>query len=108
MRIPRHSSAVTKPDLTAIAASVQKEGDILVGNGVGSNVFNIVAVLGFSAAARPIVVADSVVQIQAPVMLAVSVLLLPFVWTALKLSRLEGGILLAAYGSFFFWLALGA
>lgn len=97
------------PELaTAIAASVQNEGDILVGNVVGSNVFNIVAVLGSSAAARPIVVADSVVQIQAPIMLAVSVLLLPFVWTALKLSRLEGGILLAAYGSFFFWLALGA
>ena len=97
------------PELaTAIAASVQKEGDILVGNVVGSNVFNIVAVLGFSAAARPIVVADSAVQIQAPIMLAVSVLLLPFVWTALKLSRLEGGILLAAYGSFFFWVALRA
>ncbi len=97
------------PELaTAIAASVQNEGDILVGNVVGSNVFNIVAVLGSSAAARPILVADSVLHIQAPIMLAVSVLLLPFVWTALKLSRLEGGILLAAYGSFFFWLALGA
>lgn len=95
------------PELaTAIAASVQNEGDILVGNVVGSNVFNILAVLGFATLARPLGVADSVVSTQAPVMLALSILLLPLVWTAFKLTRLEGAILLAAYGAFVILLAL--
>ena len=95
------------PELaTAIAASVQNEGDILVGNVVGSNVFNIFAVLGFASMARPLDISRSVVTIEAPVMLAVSVLLLPFVWTALRLSRLEGGLLLATYAAFVIWLAL--
>ena len=95
------------PELaTAVAASVQNEGDILVGNVVGSNVFNIFAVLGFASVARPLDVSHSVVTIEAPVMLAISVLLLPFVWTALKLSRLEGGLLLLTYGGFVIWLAL--
>lgn len=95
------------PELaTAVAASVQNEGDILVGNVVGSNVFNILAVLGCSATANAVPVAASVIRVEAPVMLAVSVLILPFVWTTLKLTRLEGGILLAAYAAFIILLAL--
>lgn len=95
------------PELaTAVAASVQNEGDILVGNVVGSNVFNILAVLGCSATANDVPVAASVIRVEAPVMLAVSVLVLPFVWTTLKLTRLEGGILLATYAAFVIFLAL--
>jgi cation:H+ antiporter len=95
------------PELaTAVAASVQDEGDILVGNVVGSNVFNLLAVLGLSSLARPIPVAESVIRIEAPVMLAVSVIVLPFVWTTLRLTRWEAGILLAAYAAFVVLLAL--
>ena len=97
------------PELaTAVAASVQNEGDILVGNVVGSNVFNILAVLGCSATANDVSVAASVIHVEAPVMLAVSVLVLPFVWTTLKLTRMEGGILLAAYAAFVILIALPA
>ena len=95
------------PELaTAIAASIQDEGDILVGNVVGSNVFNILAVLGCASLARPLPVADSVIRVEAPVMLAVSILVLPFVWTTLRLTRLEGGIMVAAYTAFIILLAL--
>ncbi len=95
------------PELaTAVAALVHNEGDILAGSIVGSNVFNVLAVLGLASLARPLGVAPSVVFIMGPVMLALSVLLLPFVWTALQLSRLEGGILLASYGVFVIGLAL--
>ena len=91
---------------TAVAASVQNEGDILLGNVVGSNVFNVLAVLGIASMARPMDVSRSVMMIEAPVMLAVSVLLLPFVWTALRLTRLEGGLLVATYAAFVIWVAL--
>ncbi len=95
------------PELaTAVAASVQNEGDILLGNVVGSNVFNVLAVLGIASMARPMDVSRSVMTIEAPVMLAVSVLLLPFVWTALRLTRLEGGLLVATYAAFVIWVAL--
>jgi cation:H+ antiporter len=95
------------PELaTAVAASVQDEGDILVGNVVGSNVFNLLAVLGLSSLARPIPVVQSVIRIEAPVMLAVSVIVLPFVWTTLRLTRWEAAILLAAYAAFVVLLAL--
>jgi cation:H+ antiporter len=95
------------PELaTAIAASIQDEGDILVGNVVGSNVFNILAVLGCSSLARPLTVSDAVISVEGPVMLAVSALLLPFVWTTLRLTRLEGTILVAAYMAFVVLLAL--
>ncbi len=95
------------PELaTAVAASIQDEGDILVGNVVGSNVFNVVAVLGASTLTRPLLVSDSVIRVEAPVMLAVSILVLPFVWTTLRLTRLEGAIMLAAYAAFVVLLAL--
>ena len=95
------------PELaTAIAASVQDEGDILVGNVVGSNVFNVLAVLGCASLTRPLSVSDSVIFVEAPVMLVVSILLLPFVWTTLRLTRPEGGILVAAYVAFFVLLAI--
>lgn len=95
------------PELaTAIAASVQDEGDILVGNVVGSNIFNLLAVLGASSIARPLVVSESVIRVEAPVMLAVSILVLPFVWTTLRLTRWEGGVFLAAYIAFIVLLAL--
>lgn len=95
------------PELaTAIAASLQDEGDILVGNVVGSNIFNLLAVLGTASVARPLGVPDSVIKVEAPVMLAVSILVLPFVWTTLRLTRWEGAIFLAAYLAFIVLLAL--
>ncbi len=95
------------PELaTAIAASIQDEGDILVGNVVGSNVFNILAVLGAASLTRPVTVAETVIRVEAPVMLAVSILVLPFVWTTLRLTRLEGGIMVAAYMAFVILIAL--
>jgi cation:H+ antiporter len=95
------------PELaTAVAASIHDEGDILVGNVVGSNVFNVCAVLGVASAIRPLDVGPTIILVEAPIMLAISVLLLPFVWTALRVSRMEGGILLAAYAAFIFSIGL--
>ncbi len=95
------------PELaTAIAASVQDEGDILVGNVVGSNIFNLLAVLGGASLTRPLDVSPSVIRVEAPVMLALSILVLPFVWTTLRVTRLEGAVFVFAYAAFFVLLAL--
>jgi len=95
------------PELaTSVAASVQDEGDILVGNVIGSNVFNLLAVLSCATLTRPLGISPSVISIEAPVMLAVSILVLPFVWTTLRLTRLEGAVLVTAYFAFVILLAL--
>ncbi len=95
------------PELaTAIAASVQDEGDILVGNVVGSNIFNLLAVLGCASLTRPLNVSTSVIRVEAPVMLALSILVLPFVWTTLRVTRWEGAVFVVAYTAFFVLLAL--
>lgn len=95
------------PELaTAVAASVQDEGDILVGNVIGSNVFNLLAVLSCATLTRPLGISPSVIKVEAPVMLAVSILVLPFVWTTLRLTRLEGAVLVTAYFAFVILLAL--
>jgi cation:H+ antiporter len=95
------------PELaTAVAASIQEEGDILVGNVVGSNLFNLLAVLGAAPLARPLGIAPSVISAEAPVMLAVSALLLPFVWHRLRLTRWEGAVFLVAYAAFIVFIAI--
>ena len=95
------------PELaTSVAASVQDEGDILVGNVIGSNVFNLLAVLSCATLMRPLGISRSVISVEAPVMLAVSILVLPFVWTTLRLTRLEGAVLVTAYFAFVILLAL--
>jgi cation:H+ antiporter len=95
------------PELaTSVAASVQDEGDILVGNVIGSNVFNLLAVLSCATLTRPLGISRSVISVEAPVMLAVSILVLPFVWTTLRLTRLEGAVLVTAYFAFVILLAL--
>ncbi len=51
-------------------------------------------------------VPESVIRVEAPVMLAVSILVLPFVWTTLRITRWEGAVFLVAYGAFIVLLAL--
>jgi len=76
--------------------------DIAVGNVVGSNLFNLTAALGATAVVSTsgVPVASSALRFDFPVMLATTVLLLPLAWRGLRITRLEGGVLVAAYGAF--------
>ena len=86
------------PELaTSIVAAFRQESDIAVGNVVGSNIFNIAAILGLSSAVAPIRISDSVIRREIPVVLAMSLLLLPLLRTAWRIRRWEGAILLVAY-----------
>lgn len=88
------------PELaTSVTASLRGESDIAVGNVVGSNIFNILVVLGLSSAVSPngIAVPLAAISSDIPIMLAVAVLCLPICFTGNKISRKEGGLLLAYY-----------
>src|SRR5690606_32663603 len=84
--------------------------DIAVGNIVGSNVFNIGAVLGVTALVAPdgIPVATAAVRFDLPVMLAVALVLLPVAFTAFAVARWEGALFLALYVAYVAYLFLDA
>jgi cation:H+ antiporter len=71
---------------------------VAVGNVLGSNIFNLLGVLGVSALFQPLPVNARILQFDQWIMLGTSLLLLLFLYTGSRLSRLEGGILLAGYG----------
>lgn len=84
---------------TSVMASIKKERDIAVGNAVGSNIFNILAVLGISAILSPdgITVASSALVFDIPVMIVVALATLPIFFTGNLIARWEGGLFLVYY-----------
>ena len=92
------------PELvTSIVAARKGESDLAIGNVIGSNIFNIVFVLGFSAVVQPITV-DYLAIIDTFAVIGVSVLALAFSITGKKISRIEGIIMLAAYAGYFAYM----
>ncbi len=93
------------PELaSSLVAAARKEGDILLGNIVGSNIFNILAILGVAGVARPLSVSLAGAWPDLWVMLAFSILLWPFLFTGRRLDRWEGAVLLAGFAAYLAWL----
>ncbi len=91
------------PELaTSVLASLKGERDIAVGNIIGSNLFNLLAVLGLSGMLAPggIAVAGSMVWVDFPIMLAVAVACLPVLFTGHLIARWEGVVFLVYYGAY--------
>ena len=85
------------PELaTAVVSSLKGQGDLTTGNVVGSNIFNILAVIGITSCVAPLA-AGSLNQSDLWVMAGVTFLVFPLFLTRSTLSRLEGGFLLLAY-----------
>lgn len=86
------------PELAAsIQAAIRKESDIAIGNIIGSNVFNILVVLGASALAAPIGVSQDMLRIHVPVMIATAVLIVPMMRIGYRVGRVDGALLLTLY-----------
>ena len=87
------------PELSiSVIAALRRHADVAVGNILGSNIFNLLGILGVSALLQPLPVHARILQFDQWVMLGSSLLLLLFLYTGRRLSRLEGGVLLAGYG----------
>ena len=95
------------PELAStLVASAKGEADLAVGNVVGSNVFNILGVLGAAALAHPLD-GDGVRGLDLGVMILFSIVVLPLARTGFRLERWEGGVLLAAYVAYVVSLLAG-
>ena len=89
------------PELAAsVASALKNEPDIAIGNVIGSNMFNLLAVLGIPGLIKPDAVDAAVLSRDMPVMVGLTVALLIMAWGFRgegRINRLEGGILLACY-----------
>lgn len=92
------------PELaTSILAALKKEADIALGNIVGSNLFNILGILGLSALVKPLA-NTGLTRVDLGVMILLAVVLLPLARSGWKIARWEGGLLFAAYVSYVVYL----
>lgn len=95
------SVGTSLPELaTSVVAAFRREADIAVGNVVGSNIFNVLVVLGIAPLVNPIAVASSLYDFEMWVMLAFSLLLPILCRSGLRLARVEGGLLIVGYAIF--------
>ena len=93
------AAGTSMPELvTSIVASFRKRDDIAVGNIIGSNIFNVLAIGGVTAAVTPIPVPKEIVSRDNLWMLAFSLLLLPIIRTGMIISRREAMLLLTLFG----------
>lgn len=95
---------------TSVMAAIRGQRDIAVGNVVGSNIFNILGVLGLSAAIIPggLVVAPALLAFDIPAMVAVAIACLPIFFTGNLIARWEGAVFFGLYIAYTVYLILAA
>ncbi|MEX2596994.1 MAG: sodium:calcium antiporter, partial [Salibacteraceae bacterium] len=92
------------PELaTSLMAVFKKEASISIGNLIGSNIFNILGILGVTAMVEPTAINASVLEFDYYWMVGIPLLLFPFIITRMILSRVEGALLFACY-LMYMWL----
>ncbi|SNY95883.1 calcium/sodium antiporter [Halomonas sp. hl-4] len=98
------AAGTSMPELaTSIVAAFRKQPDIAIGNIVGSNIFNILGILGLSSLISPLSAAG-ISTLDYATMIVFTVILIPLLYTGRLLHRLEGGLLLFLYGAYIFAL----
>jgi cation:H+ antiporter len=94
------------PELAAsVVGALKRESDISIGNILGSNLLNVLFVVGLVATIQPLEVDAEALTIHFPVMLAFGLLFLPVAWTDDRITRFEGWVLLAVFSSYMIYLS---
>ena len=105
------AAGTSLPELaTSVLAAIRGQRDIAVGNVVGSNIFNLLAVLGASAAvsSNGVAVNSEVIRLDFPVMLAATIVLLPICWNGFMIKKWEGSFLVVFYIAYVAYLIMEA
>ena len=93
------------PELaTSLVAALRSEADIAVGNVIGSNIFNVAAILGTASVVSPLAIPSHVLTRELAVVVGMSLLLFPILRTRWRIRRWEGALLLACYVGAVTWL----
>lgn len=89
------------PELaTTVMAVIRRQADVALGNVIGSNMFNLLAIIGVASLVSPIPVDPALLEFDIWVMLAASLLLIPFVFFGKHITRVWGVVLTALYGAY--------
>lgn len=89
------------PELvTSVMAALRKQTEVAFGNVVGSNIYNILGIGGFTALIAPTDVPREIVRFDNPIMIGASLVLVAFAFTGRRISRREGAILVAGYAAY--------
>ncbi|WLD58526.1 calcium/sodium antiporter [Salinispirillum sp. LH 10-3-1] len=89
------------PELSiSVIAAFRRHADVAIGNILGSNIFNVLGILGISALLQPLPIHPRILQFDQWVLMGTALLLFVFLYTGRRLSRTEGGILLFGYGAY--------
>ena len=105
------AAGTSLPELaTSVVAALRGERDIAVGNIVGSNIFNILAIAGIAAVVAPggLAVAPALLRFDIPVMIAVALACLPIFASGHLITRWEGVLFLGYYAAYVLYLILAA
>ncbi len=96
------------PELaTTVMAALRRHADVAIGNVIGSNIFNITAVIGAAALAAPLAVPEEIASRDLWVMIGASLLLAPFVLGCRRIGRPAGGAFLLLYGVYIYYALAG-
>ena len=97
------------PELvTSIMAARKGESDVALGNVIGSNIFNILGILGVTALVHPIAVPAEILRLDIWIMGAATLVLIWVSMTGWRIGRREGLAMVAAYAAYLAWLGVGA
>jgi cation:H+ antiporter len=105
------AAGTSLPEVAAsVIATLRGQRDIAIGNVVGSNIANILGILGISTLVTPggLAVAPQMLSLDIPVMIAVAVICLPAFYSGYLIRRWEGAVFLAAYIGYTTWLVFDA
>jgi cation:H+ antiporter len=103
------AAGTSLPELaTSVLAAIKGEREIAVGNVVGSNIMNLMVILGLSAVVAPdgLQVSRAMIRFDLPVMIAVAFACLPVFFSGQKISRWEGGVFVGYYIAYILYLIL--
>lgn len=92
---------------SCMVAAFRRESDMVLGNVIGSNILNVLCILGIGAAVKPLSVAYETIVTDIFIMLGFSLLIMPFLVIQHKLNRLEGGIMVVLYIGYIYYLFAG-
>ncbi len=90
---------------TSVVSALRRQADICVGNVIGSNLFNLLFVLGSVTTIRPMSLTPGLLRFEFPVMVLFTVVVVPIMWTRFRVQRWEGILLLASYLGFILLLS---
>ena len=91
---------------TSVVAARKGQSEIALGNVIGSNIFNVLGILGTAALITPLAIAPAILDSDLWWMLGITFVLFPMMWTRMVVSRLQGGLLVLIYGTYVTLLAL--